>query len=314
MAAMARFGAVFPADADVTTLPGFARVVEQLGYDELWVIEDCFLAGGLALAATALAVTERIRVGIGLMPIPMRNPALAAMEIATLANLHPGRFIPAFGHGVTAWMQQIGAAPPRRLRALREVTSAVRALLAGETVTMHGDHVDLSEVTLDRPPAEPPPVLIGSTGERGLALAGSVADGFLLAEGCAPAFVTRACEWSAAAAPDGVRPHAAVYCWLRIDEDGERARAALRPAVDGWLRYGLYSAPYEASGIETPLAPGAVPADVAERIAIAGAPGSAAASAGRLVSAGADSLIVSAVGEAPQEQYERFAREVRPSL
>jgi hypothetical protein len=83
MAAVARFGAVFPADADVTMLPGFARAVEELGYDELWVIEDCFLSGGLALAATALAVTERIRVGIGLMPIPLRNPALAAMEIAT---------------------------------------------------------------------------------------------------------------------------------------------------------------------------------------------------------------------------------------
>ena len=311
---MPEFGAVFPATADVSTLPTFARDAERLGYDQLWVIEDCFLAGGLVMAATALAVTDRIRVGLGLMPVPMRNPALAAMEIGALASLHPGRFIAAFGHGVRAWMEQIGAAPPQRMAALREVTVAVRSLLAGETVTTAGRHVRLTGVALDGPPGDAPPVLIGSTGERGLALAGEVADGYLLAEGCAPAFVARAREWAGAAAPAGASPHAAVYSWLRIDEDGERARSALRPAVDGWLRYGSYSGPYAAAGIEIPMPSGPVPAEVADRIALVGEPTACAESARRLLAAGADSLIVSAVGDEPQRQYERFARDVRPLI
>ena len=78
------------------------------------------------------------RVAIGLLPAAMRNPALAAMEIAGLARLHPGRFAAAFGHGVEPWMRQIDARPANRLAALEETVAAVRALLAGESLTVHG--------------------------------------------------------------------------------------------------------------------------------------------------------------------------------
>jgi len=73
----APIGVLFPARVDVATLPSFARRTEALGFDELWLIEDCFLSGGLVMAATALAATRRLRVGLGLMPAPLRNPALA---------------------------------------------------------------------------------------------------------------------------------------------------------------------------------------------------------------------------------------------
>jgi 5,10-methylenetetrahydromethanopterin reductase len=119
-------GVVFPAQADVAGLPAFARRTEALGFDELWVIEDCFLSGGLVMAATALAATRRVRVGLGLMPVPLRNPALAAMEIGTLARLHPGRFTPAFGHGVREWMEQSGASDVRARGGDVERSSAPR--------------------------------------------------------------------------------------------------------------------------------------------------------------------------------------------
>ena len=122
----------------VAELPATARAVEAAGFDELWFAEDCFLHGGLTAAATALAVTERLKVGVGLLPAAVRNPAIAAMEIATLGALHPGRVEVAFGHGVEAWMRQIGARPPDRLVALEEVVRATRALLHGETVTTDG--------------------------------------------------------------------------------------------------------------------------------------------------------------------------------
>lgn len=105
-----RTGVVYPALADPADLPGFAIRVEELGFDTLWVIEDCFLSGGLTMAATALAVTKSIGVGVGLLPVPLRNPAIMAMEIATLTRMHPGRFAATLGHGVAEWMQQIGAA------------------------------------------------------------------------------------------------------------------------------------------------------------------------------------------------------------
>ena len=81
-----------------------AQSVESAGLDELWVWEDCFKQSGVASAAVALASTGRIRVGIGLMPTPLRNVALTAMEVATLARVFPGRLMPGVGHGVQEWM------------------------------------------------------------------------------------------------------------------------------------------------------------------------------------------------------------------
>ena len=55
-------GVGFPAHADVEALPAFAQRTEELGFGELWLIEDCFLSGGLVMAATALAATSHVRV------------------------------------------------------------------------------------------------------------------------------------------------------------------------------------------------------------------------------------------------------------
>lgn len=61
------------------------QCADQAGLDELWLWEDCFLQGGIASAAAALAWTERLVVGIGVLPVPLRNVALTAMELAALA-------------------------------------------------------------------------------------------------------------------------------------------------------------------------------------------------------------------------------------
>jgi alkanesulfonate monooxygenase SsuD/methylene tetrahydromethanopterin reductase-like flavin-dependent oxidoreductase (luciferase family) len=195
---------VFPANASPDELPEFAARVEELGFDALWVIEDCFLSGGLTMAATALAVTNTVQVGIGLMPASVRNPAIAAMEISTLARIHPGRFQATLGHGVAEWMNQIGALPNDRLAALAETTAAIRQLLSGETVTAQGTAVTISRVALEQPPEIAPPILIGTTGPKGLAIAGRHADGILLPEGCGPDFV----QWATSQATPGRTPGA----------------------------------------------------------------------------------------------------------
>jgi alkanesulfonate monooxygenase SsuD/methylene tetrahydromethanopterin reductase-like flavin-dependent oxidoreductase (luciferase family) len=112
--------------------------------------------------------------------VPLRNPALAAMEIATIARLFPDRFVAVLGHGVQDWMAQVGPAAESPMTLLREHTSAVRALLAGETVDVAGRYVRLDRVTLDWPPASPPRLLVGARGPRSVRLAGEVADGVLL--------------------------------------------------------------------------------------------------------------------------------------
>jgi 5,10-methylenetetrahydromethanopterin reductase len=290
-----QLGLLFRPEWPPEALPAFAGGAERDGFDELWVVEDCFLAGGPTMAATALAVTERLGVGVGLLPAAVRNPAIAAMEIAGLARLHPGRLTVAFGHGVEAWMRQIGARPVDRLVALEEVVRAVRALLAGEEVTVHGDHVRLDRVRLDHVPGEAPPLLIGSTGPRALELAGRVADGFLLPEASGPAAV----RWARGLA-GGV---GAVYAWLSIDDDRDAAAEALRPELEG--RMASYPRLFEAAGVT------AVDLDAVRAMTIAGDAGDCVRAIAALEAAGTDRLVVIPRDEAQQA---RFVAEVMPRV
>jgi alkanesulfonate monooxygenase SsuD/methylene tetrahydromethanopterin reductase-like flavin-dependent oxidoreductase (luciferase family) len=174
------------------------------GLDDLWMWEDCFLEGGLTTATAALAWSSTLRIGLGLMPVPLRNPALAAMEVATLARLFPGRFVPAVGHGVLPWMEQVGARAPSPMTLLREWVTATRSLLRGDVVTVSGQYVRLSDVALDWPPATVPPLLVGARGPKTLALAGEFADGLVLDAGISPQGVRQAVDQAAARRPHEV--------------------------------------------------------------------------------------------------------------
>ena len=159
-------GVVFRPQQPPEDLKAVVRAVDEAGVPELWLWEDCFLEGGLTTATAALAWSQRVRVGVGLMPVPLRNPALVAMEIATIARLFPDRFVPAIGHGVLDWMAQVGARAESPMTLLREHTTAVRDLLDGRRVEVEGRYVRLDGVALDWPPVTRPPLLVGARGDR----------------------------------------------------------------------------------------------------------------------------------------------------
>lgn len=309
------FGLIFPAHASPASLPAFARRTQSLGFETLYVVEDCFLSGAIAMTAAALSATDTLKLGIGLMPVPVRNAAVTAMELGTIAKLFPGRLEVGFGHGVEPWMEQIGARPARRLAALAETVEAVRALLAGETVTTSGSHVQLRAVTLEAAPADPPGLLVGTTGPGGLRVAGRCADGILLPEGCGPAFVKEAVAAAGAAASGERSLRTVVYSWLSLDDDPHAATRKLEPAVRHWLDGGLYPGPYRAAGID-PSTSGEIAGDAAllREVAIMGGPQACADGISRLVAAGADTVAFVAQGDDAEKQIERLATDVRPLL
>jgi alkanesulfonate monooxygenase SsuD/methylene tetrahydromethanopterin reductase-like flavin-dependent oxidoreductase (luciferase family) len=209
-----------------------AEALEAGDVDQLWVIEDCFYTAGVSLAAAALARTERLTVGLGILPAVARNPAITAMELATLANLAPGRLLAGIGHGVQEWMEQVGARTSSPLTTLDEVITVVRRLLRGDTVDFDGREVTMRGVALDAPPAEVPPVLAGVLGPKSLALAGRVADGVVLAEGAGPTYVRGAI--AAAGSPDSFR--VSVFTALEIHDDPAVAYRIMAPFVADILR------------------------------------------------------------------------------
>lgn len=205
-----------------------ARELDRRGVDQLWTIEDCFFTTGVSLAASALSVTERLTVGIGILPAVIRTAALTAMELATLSGLGPGRLLPGIGHGAQRWMAQMGVKPVSPLTALEETMTSVRRLLAGELVTTRGHYVHLDAVQLDQPPADPLPLLAGVSGPKSMALAGRVADGVVLVEPTSPAYVGWALEQAGRTAADF---HVAAFGVLRV----EKAPADAYRAVAPWL-------------------------------------------------------------------------------
>lgn len=233
-APVVRLGVAFVPTMAPESLRSYVRAAEEAGLDEFWVWEDCFKQSGLASAAAALAFTERIRVGVGLMPVPLRNVALTAMEVATLARQFPGRFVAGVGHGVQDWMGQAGARVESPMTLLREYTSALRRLLAGEEVSVEGRYITLDGVRLDWPPTTVPPLLLGGAGPKTLRLAAELGDGTLLATALTDGEIGGICELVRGVRneADPAVPHDIVAC--HITATGPGAAERLEREVGIW--------------------------------------------------------------------------------
>ncbi|MFF8877501.1 LLM class flavin-dependent oxidoreductase [Streptomyces flaveolus] len=287
---MTALGVVFRPQLAPERLRAVSRVAEEAGLEELWLWEDCFLEGGISTAAAALAWTERLRVGVGLLPVPLRNVAVTAMEAATLHRMFPGRPILGVGHGVQDWMEQVGARAESPVTLLREYLLTLRALLRGERVTTEGRYVRLDDVALDWPPAQRAEVLAGVTGPRSLRLAGEAADGTIL---------------TAANPPDAVRQA------RRLIDEGRTAAGRTEShkvvvyllAATGTGAAERLRAEQRAEGL------GAVP-----DLGVAGDADAVAKAVRRLAEAGADTVVLQPTGDEPDpEGFVRFAAEqVRP--
>lgn len=307
---------------DRTFPPGYAvetaRRLDATAVDELWLIEDCFFTSGVSLAAAALAVTGRIGVGIGILPAVSRNPAVIAMEFATLAGLGPGRLTGGIGHGVQDWMGQMGARVPSPLTALDEVITAVRALLRGGTVDVDGRYVRLDGVRLDQPPDPVPPVVAGVQGPRSLELAGRCADGVVLVELSGPHAVRQAL---AQARRDGeARAGFSVTALAYVHVDGDRRAAREAVAAQVAQRVlehtpSIRALPFGADLValverDGPAGVVGMPDDWWRELAPVGTPDDVAAFLDAMGAAGADAVALFPAADltVAVEQRERIAR------
>lgn len=182
-------GMCFDRSFPPTEVVGFAAALETGGVDEMWFIEDCFFTTAPPLAAVALSATDRLTVGLGILPAVHRPAAVTAMEIATLAGFGPGRVVAGIGHGVQDWMAQMGVATPSPVTTLDEVIANVKRLLAGDRVSFDGRHAHLDDIALEHVPNPTPAVVAGVRGPKSLAMAGRAADGVLLDAPCSLGYV-----------------------------------------------------------------------------------------------------------------------------
>jgi 5,10-methylenetetrahydromethanopterin reductase len=130
------------------------------------------------------AVTERIKVGSGVINNWTRNVGLLAATLLTLDDLAPDRIICGIGAWWDPLAQDVGIQRRKPLLAMRETIEVIRRLLAMENVTFHGEfhHVEGIELDVVHGRREPRNValMIGATGMKMMELAGEIADGVVL--------------------------------------------------------------------------------------------------------------------------------------
>jgi 5,10-methylenetetrahydromethanopterin reductase len=176
----------------------FAKYAESKGFDAVWQADSRLVRDCMIPMAAFAAVTDKITIGSGVVDCWTRNPARLAAMFSTLDDLAPGRVI----LGIGAWWDplaaKVGISRDRPLRAMREIVTSVRALLANETVTYHGDFVQLDGVELDyvyqERRAKEVPIYIGATGLQMMELTGEIADGVVLNYLVSPEYNQRAIE------------------------------------------------------------------------------------------------------------------------
>ncbi|MBT8199550.1 MAG: LLM class flavin-dependent oxidoreductase [Acidimicrobiia bacterium] len=232
---------------------------EERGYEAVWQAESRLEREATIPMAAFAAVTDRIKVGAGVVNNWTRNPALLASTFSTLDDLAPGRIILGLGAWWEPLASKVGVDRRKPLTAMRETILAVRALLSDETVTFHGEFVNLDGVELDyvhqeRRPKEVP-IYLGATGMKMMELGGELADGILLNYLVSPEYNDRALEHIAIGAAragrtleDVDRPQLIV---CSMADDRLEALDAARMLITQYLGQQPHIA--EASGVPTEL-------------------------------------------------------------
>jgi probable F420-dependent oxidoreductase len=263
----------------------YAVRAEELGFVGLWSLDAVPgsatsrvpLLDGLHLLTTAAAVTEAIGLGVAVIVLPARNPAVLARELATIDRLSGGRLIVGVGVGrrePTA--AGLGLPADRRARRLREAVEVLRALWADGEAEYEGELYRFADLTLEPKPLQRPgpPVWFGAGSPPALRRAAQMGDGWLGAGSSASAafpdqvrILTEALRTAGrdpAVFPIGKR----VY--IAVEDTEQRARERLTPILDE-----MYSAP-----------------GLTERVAVCGPPETCATQLRDLIGAGARELLL----------------------
>ncbi|HLF91302.1 MAG TPA: LLM class flavin-dependent oxidoreductase [Anaerolineales bacterium] len=162
----------------------YVRYAEENGFEAVWQAESRLVRDAIVPMAAYAAVTEKLKVGSGVINNWTRNIGLLAATFLTLDDLAPNRVICGIGAWWDPLARNVGIERRKPLTAMRETVEVLRRLLNMERVTFHGEfhHVDGIELDVVHGRKEPRhvPIMIGATGAKMMELTGEIADGAVL--------------------------------------------------------------------------------------------------------------------------------------
>jgi 5,10-methylenetetrahydromethanopterin reductase len=221
----------------------YVRYAEQHGFEAVWQAESRLVRDAIVPMAAYAAVTERIKVGSGVINNWTRNIGLLAATFLTLDDLAPNRIICGIGAWWDPLARNVGIERRKPLTAMRETVEVLRRLLNMERVTFHGEfhHVDGIELDVVHGRREPRhiPIMIGATGDKMMEMTGEIADGAVLNYCVPPEYNVNALELlergarkSGRTLDDIDRPQLVV---CSVDEDHDRAIDTTRGLLTQYL-------------------------------------------------------------------------------
>ena len=180
----------YPEMPDIKALVEYGVKMEQMGFDSLWVWDHILLGvepnfpiiESLTLLTAIAARTKKVKLGTGILVLPMRNPVILAKQLACMDLLSDGRLLMGMASG---WYRRefnaIGVPFEQRGKIMDENLDILKRFWTEHTVSGKFPHHDIpAGVMFPKPVQKPhPPILIGGYVDRVLKRAATVGDGWL---------------------------------------------------------------------------------------------------------------------------------------
>ncbi|MGN6171108.1 MAG: LLM class flavin-dependent oxidoreductase [Solirubrobacteraceae bacterium] len=180
------FPPVDQATGDSEPLQATLARVAEAGVDHLCVGDHVsFFVGagsdGLITATSLLATQAELPVYVGLYLLPLRHPVPVARQLATIAQLAPGRLTLGVGIGGEDRhaIEICGVDPKTRGRRMDECLRILRGLADGTPVTFQGEFFSLQNAVIVPAPTPPVPLIVGGRSEAAVSRAARLGDGWL---------------------------------------------------------------------------------------------------------------------------------------
>lgn len=185
MAPAPHFGITLPLVGDFDL--AHAEMLEELGYDAIWVSEHIAFHVPTFDAVTTMAAlasrTSRVRIGSAILLLPLRPPAAVAKAVATLDIISGGRIMLGVGVGGEYPKEFEVCGVPVRERGGRtnEAIAVMRALWTQDSASYHGTYFRFSHVSMRPKPLQTggPPIIIGGRSEAARQRAARLGDGYM---------------------------------------------------------------------------------------------------------------------------------------
>jgi probable F420-dependent oxidoreductase len=275
----------FAGDGQPELLARYARRAEELGFSGLWTLDSALgghtshtpVLDGLHALSFAAAHTTTARLGVAVVVMPRRVPALLARELASIDRLSRGRLIVGVGLGGSDGSEAaLGIPTDRRARRLAEGVEILRAAWSQDPVSYDGELFSFSGVHLEPKPAQQPgpPIWFGAGKRPALRRAARLGDGWIGAGSSATSDFLEQVPMlreeleAAGRDPDAFPKSKRVY--VAVDDDADRGRERLAAVLDA-----MYGRP-----------------GLTERVAVCGRVEHVAEELRRLLHAGAHELLL----------------------